>query len=332
MANLIDTPTGWEAGIYQLETTDPVMGGVPNTSTMAGIDNIPHLQLARRTQFLYSQLQALQSGAGYRAAQAITSNTTLTSADLGKVFAFTGASAATLTLPSIASAPDGAVFEITNLGSAAVTVQRAGTDEIDLGATNSTSVIVGVGRSLRLIRVGGATVWYVVGATAAAPSAIRPPAVAASGPSVEINGINGAAASRIVVLVDNISTNGASVPIVQLGTAAAWITSGYDCTNVSAQAGAGTGSDPQRATTGVPVASGPFFDATTPYSGRLVFERWGITNRWTISGSTNRMGFAAGGAISGVVTLPAEVTRLRLNTVVGTDSFDAGEITIIVEP
>ena len=43
MANLKEDNT-WEQGIYQFETSDPVMGG-PN-----GIDNVPTRQLANRTQ------------------------------------------------------------------------------------------------------------------------------------------------------------------------------------------------------------------------------------------------------------------------------------------
>jgi hypothetical protein len=45
MANLIETPT-FEAGIYQFETTDPLQGGP------GGVDNLPHRQLANRTQAL----------------------------------------------------------------------------------------------------------------------------------------------------------------------------------------------------------------------------------------------------------------------------------------
>lgn len=50
MANL-EEQTEWTAGIYQLETTDPVMGG-PN-----GIDNKQAKQLANRTQYLKQQLE-----------------------------------------------------------------------------------------------------------------------------------------------------------------------------------------------------------------------------------------------------------------------------------
>lgn len=46
-------------GIYQLEQADPVLGGVPNEATGAGMDNIPHMQLAKRTNWLKARVDAL---------------------------------------------------------------------------------------------------------------------------------------------------------------------------------------------------------------------------------------------------------------------------------
>ncbi|WP_226883368.1 phage tail protein [Neisseria yangbaofengii] len=55
MANLTET-SRWEAGIYQFETSDPVMGG-PN-----GIDNRPTRELANRTLWLKNEIaKAVQS-------------------------------------------------------------------------------------------------------------------------------------------------------------------------------------------------------------------------------------------------------------------------------
>ncbi|WP_304670146.1 pyocin knob domain-containing protein [Neisseria polysaccharea] len=54
MANLNETAQ-WEPGIYQLETSDPVMGG-PD-----GIDNRQAKQLANRTLWLKNQTEALQT-------------------------------------------------------------------------------------------------------------------------------------------------------------------------------------------------------------------------------------------------------------------------------
>ena len=52
MANLTETAT-YEAGIYRFETTDPVQGGP------GGIDNLPTNQLANRTAWLKSQVEAI---------------------------------------------------------------------------------------------------------------------------------------------------------------------------------------------------------------------------------------------------------------------------------
>ncbi|QIF41817.1 gp53-like domain-containing protein [Kingella kingae] len=49
MANLKETPV-WEAGVYQWETSDPVMGGEN------GIDNKPTRQLANRTSWLKAEM------------------------------------------------------------------------------------------------------------------------------------------------------------------------------------------------------------------------------------------------------------------------------------
>ena len=49
MANLKETSV-WEAGIYQWETSDPVLGGEN------GIDNVPTRQLANRTLWLKTEI------------------------------------------------------------------------------------------------------------------------------------------------------------------------------------------------------------------------------------------------------------------------------------
>lgn len=58
MANLTESAV-YEAGIYQLETTDPVIGGA------SGISNLQAKQLANRTKFLYDEL--VTAGVGSQA-------------------------------------------------------------------------------------------------------------------------------------------------------------------------------------------------------------------------------------------------------------------------
>lgn len=58
MANLVETEE-YPAGIRQLEMGDPVLGGAPNEETGAGMDNIPHQQLAKRTRWLKARVDQL---------------------------------------------------------------------------------------------------------------------------------------------------------------------------------------------------------------------------------------------------------------------------------
>jgi microcystin-dependent protein len=80
MANLDETAQ-WEAGIYQLETTDPVTGG-PD-----GVDNLPHKLLANRTLYLKQQMDRLS----IMGADLATVGGVLTLPDSGGYFVVTGA-------------------------------------------------------------------------------------------------------------------------------------------------------------------------------------------------------------------------------------------------
>ncbi len=51
MAHLLEAPE-WVDGIYQIETTDPVIGGPPNLALGQGISNVQAQQLAQRTSYL----------------------------------------------------------------------------------------------------------------------------------------------------------------------------------------------------------------------------------------------------------------------------------------
>lgn len=49
----------WPAGIYQIEQTDPVLGGPPNLAAGAGIANVQAEQLAKRTAWLKQEITEL---------------------------------------------------------------------------------------------------------------------------------------------------------------------------------------------------------------------------------------------------------------------------------
>ncbi len=86
MATLNDTDE-W-VDVYQLEQTDPVVGGAPNEATGAGMDNIPHLHLAKRDRWLKTRVDQLlgqvvaasQAVAGVVKLNAATNSTSVTEA------------------------------------------------------------------------------------------------------------------------------------------------------------------------------------------------------------------------------------------------------------
>lgn len=57
MTDLIENGA-WVNGIYQIETTDPVLGGPPNLDAGQGISNVQAQQLANRTAYLKALLEA----------------------------------------------------------------------------------------------------------------------------------------------------------------------------------------------------------------------------------------------------------------------------------
>jgi hypothetical protein len=79
MTNLVES-SAYDEGIYQIETTDPVVGG-PD-----GIDNLPHKSLANRTKYLKDHVDALEAAAGNyapKASPALTGSPTAPTQPLG---------------------------------------------------------------------------------------------------------------------------------------------------------------------------------------------------------------------------------------------------------
>ncbi len=112
----------WDAEIYQIEQTDPVVGGPPNLAQGQGITNVPHQALANRTAWLKAQLQQLQ-------------NASLTQADLDAAIAalIGGAPAALDTLNELAAAfGDNPNF--------AATVTQSLTDKLSEADVNSGAI------------------------------------------------------------------------------------------------------------------------------------------------------------------------------------------------
>jgi len=131
-------------------------------------------------------------------------------------------------------------------------------------------------------------------------------------------------------MFQGVSTNGTSIPQVQLGAGSVQ-TTGYSSSGVTFNSNAVlTGSV---VTSGfVTESSNNYFTAAGTRNGQMVLALIG-SNIWT---STSIIGGAISCASSsafqgGVVTLSGTLDRVRITTVNGTDTFDAGTINILYE-
>ena len=150
-----------------------------------------------------------------------------------------------------------------------------------------------------------------------------PAQASTAGTSIDFTGIP-SWAKEITVMFNGVSTNGTSVVQVQLGTSTGFTVSGYVSASAE-QAGTvvGTGA----------ITSGIGLDniGAATYSRSLNLMITNIsTNNYIASYSgiqaTNRTIYGGGN-----VTLPATLDRIRITTVNGTDTFDAGSINILVK-
>jgi hypothetical protein len=131
---------------------------------------------------------------------------------------------------------------------------------------------------------------------------------------------------RITVIFSGVSVSGTSHWLVQLGDSGGIENTGYTS---SAFIIATTGSNGVNSTAGYVI-----FDdnATYAFSGKMIIDNV-TSNTWvsshTLGSGTSLTGLSGFGG--GSKTLSATLDRIRITTVNGTDTFDAGTINIIYE-
>lgn len=153
-----------------------------------------------------------------------------------------------------------------------------------------------------------------------------------SGTSIDFgNGSNGVTfpttTKRVTMMFNVVSTSGTSVPIIQLGDSGGIENTGYTALGGSFAAAGSTGV--LSSTAGFPITNTTA--ATDTYSGTVVFTLLdSANNTWTASGSLNKNGTTVA-STQGVKSTSATFDRIRLTTVGGTDTFDAGSVSIFYE-
>lgn len=134
--------------------------------------------------------------------------------------------------------------------------------------------------------------------------------------------------NRITVLFSGVSTNGTSVPIVQLGDAGGFETSGYTGNvSIGSQTSAWTVVATPAAGFGITTTT----SAGSSYTGKLVLDRIN-GNEWIASGDwAQTTATITTNLLTGAKTLSATLTQVRLTTSGGSDQFDAGTVNISLE-
>jgi len=174
--------------------------------------------------------------------------------------------------------------------------------------------------------VAGTNTQTLVAATGTLAPLIAGTAVAStSGTSIDFTSIP-SWVDRITVMFQGVSTNGTSIIQIQLG-AGSVTTTGYTSSCGAINSGVGQAGS----TTGLAVTTGT--DAARFQSGAITLSLLNSsTNIWVSSG--NLQYTTATGAIymsAGTITLSGTLDRVRITTVNGTDTFDAGSINILYE-
>jgi hypothetical protein len=134
---------------------------------------------------------------------------------------------------------------------------------------------------------------------------------------------------RITVMFGGVSVSGTSNFLVQLGTGGAPTTSGYAAGQMYVLT-SGASSNGSTATNGFPIQSG---DARYTLRGSLVFSLLNSSsNLWAGSGVMYNDAIAPYiNSLAGSIALSGTLDRIRITTVNGTDTFDAGSINILYE-
>jgi hypothetical protein len=150
-------------------------------------------------------------------------------------------------------------------------------------------------------------------------------AVTVSGTSVDFTDIP-AWVKRITVMFSGVSTNGTSLPQIQLGDAGGVENTGYAGTSANIKSGVAV----QQMSAGFTLAGAANWLAASVVQGGVTISNVS-GNTWAafgmLGGSNDTLVYFTAGS----KTLSDTLTQVRITTVNGTDAFDAGSINILYE-
>jgi hypothetical protein len=208
----ISWATGFEIGYGDFDGGTP--GSLTRATVLASSNAGALVTLPAGTKDVFAVFEPAA-----REVVAISGTATLALADLGNAVVFTGSSAATLNLPAVATVPNGAGWLVMNRGTAALTIDPNGAEQVNGAAT----LVLQAGQAAMILRVSGAWQAALSGGTAigAALQAALNSAAAADVLSAAPVDIASAATTDIGAATSpNVRVTG-TTPITSLGTAPA---------------------------------------------------------------------------------------------------------------
>lgn len=146
-----------------------------------------------------------------------------------------------------------------------------------------------------------------------------------SGTSIDFTSIP-SWAKRITVMLNGVSVSGTSVILIQLGDSGGVETTGY--LSVGSRI-AGSSASSASYTTGFGLSSTNA--AASTYSGSITLSLIDTSNTWVANGVASETSSGYTTFTSGNKQTSATLDRVRVTTVNGTDTFDAGSINIMYE-
>jgi hypothetical protein len=188
----------------------------------------------------------------------------------------------------------------------------SGSNNIVLGTDGSTTI-----PTLSATNITGTTIQGTIKSGTAVAST--------SGTAIDFTGIP-SWVKRVTVMLRGVSTNGSSIIQIQLGTTSGFITTGY-LGSVDTTA---AGTSAALFTTGLGLSRAGNAAAASVRHGIATFVSMG-GNFWTgtqVNGGSDAAAVSIGGCS---VDLAGTLTQLRITTVNGTDTFDAGTINLLWE-
>jgi hypothetical protein len=143
-----------------------------------------------------------------------------------------------------------------------------------------------------------------------------------SGTSIDFTGLP-AWVKRITVMLSGVSTNGTSNLVFQLGDSGGIENTGYTATGIDINSTIGV-----IYTTGFGIGNNQ--NATNPISGSATFLLSNSANNWVCNGACSDTNTRVW-VFTGNKTTSATLDQVRITTVGGINTFDAGSVNILYE-